>query len=123
MAIPILKFTGLFGKNRSDSDVKELKVKGDVTITNYDPRKDEKPTAYVKVRSYNNSIFVEEGAKSDKTPDVADLSAKKAKALEDVANLDSSDGGLSWNDILKITSANKESYKKKWGINTKMGRY
>ncbi len=118
MAIPKIKFTGLFGTDlkAKDSDVKELKVDGDVTITNYDPRTGEKPKAYVKARVYQNSVFVEEGAKSDKTPDVADFTAKKAKALNDVANLDSSDGGLSKDDILKITQENKESYKKKWGL-------
>ena len=115
MSVLKLFYTGWFGKKGNSSGNKELKIDGDCTITNYDTRTNNKPDAYVKVRTYNNSIFVEEGSKSDKTPNVADFSEKKAKVLEELANLDSTDSGLSKKDISKI-SQNRDKYKMKWGL-------
>ena len=111
-----LFYTGWFGKKGNSSGNKELKIDGDCTITNYDTRTNNKPDAYVKVRTYNNSIFVEEGSKRDKTPNVADFSEKKAKVLEEVSKLDSNDNGLSKSDILRINQNNKVDYINKWGL-------
>lgn len=110
----ILRYTGLYGKNNSSSTSKEMNIDGDCTITNYDPRNNNKPDAHVKVEAYN-SIFVEEGAKSDKSPEVADFSEKKAKVLEEIAGLDKTDKGLSKKDILKIDKSFIEKWKD-WGV-------
>ncbi len=116
MSIIKLLYTGLFGNNSNTADPKTLNIDGECSITNYDPRKGQKPEASVTVEAYNNSIFVDEGAKSDNTPDVADFSEKKAKMLEEVAGLDNTDSGLSKKDILKINENNKSEYIKKWGL-------
>ena len=111
-----LFYTGNFGQKGKTPEVKELHIEGDCTITNYDPRTEDIPDAYVKARSYKNSVFIQEGAKSDKTANVADFSAKKANILEEISKLDATDGGLSKKDILKIDQYNKSDYIKKWGL-------
>ena len=60
MSVLKLFYTGWFGKKGNSSGNKELKIDGDCTITNYDTRTNNKPDAYIKVRTYNNSIFVED---------------------------------------------------------------
>ena len=116
-----LFYTGLFGKNKSPENTKELNIEGDCTITNYDTRTDVKPAAYLRVQAKNNSIFVEEGAKSDTTPEVADLSNKKAGVLAQVAGLDGDKSTLSLDDILQITQGVKDELIKKFNQNLPEG--
>lgn len=112
-----LFYTGLFGKNKSPENTKELNIEGDCTITNYDTRTDVKPAAYLKVQAKNNSIFLEEGAKSDTTPQVADFSNKKASVLAQIAGLDGDKSTLSFDDILQITQGIKDELIKKFNQN------
>ena len=116
----ILRYTGAYGQGKSVQP-KELKIDGDCTIANYnilDPKyKNSKPAgAYVKVEAYN-SVFVQEGAKYDNTPDVADFSAKKAKMLEIIAR----DGVLSKDDIYEITPEQKAVNINKWNKEFDLG--
>ena len=117
MAIHKLLYTGLFGKKDKSEKPKEMLIDGECTIANYDTRDNVKPNASIKIVAKDKSIFlVEENNNDTESLNVADLSEKKAKALEEVAKLDTSDSGLSKKDIQKITQENKDVYIKKWGL-------
>ena len=108
----ILKYTGAY-LNDAESSVKPKKIKilGDCSIMNYDPRvTSTMKKGLIKIDFSNGQTKIKEGVSGDSTPNIADFSAKKAKVLVSIAALGGDKKAIDIEDISKIKSLNKSEF-------------
>lgn len=107
-----LKYTGAYGRqDKSNIKPQEIKVLGDCSIMNYDPRTTSTmKKGLIKIDFSNGQTGIKEGVSVDSTPNIADFSEKKAKVLVSIAALGGDKKAIDIEDINKIKTLNKTEF-------------